>query len=310
MWTPRLSGVLPSHACCILAPPQQGCEECVGTHLLVCVTCAHHLQVCWCGTEPWAWPGKEPPCWPGVTLGTACAHGGDISRKGLMGALRVNSCSSSVTKLCLNLWETMDCSMPDSPILHCLLEFVQIHVHWVSDANYIILCHPLLLWPSIFPYQGLSNESAPFIKWPKYWSFNFSSSPSNEYLVLIFFRTDWFNLLAVQGTLKSLLQHHSSTASFIQPSTFFIVQLSHPYMTTGKTIALSIWTFVSKVISLLFNTLSRFVIALLPRSKYLLISWLQSPSEVILESQKIKSVTVSTVCPSICHEMMGWMPWS
>ena len=140
---------------------------------------------------------------------------------------------------------------------------------------------------------------------PKYWNFSFSISPLNEYSGLISFRMDWLDLLAVQGTLKSLLQHHSSKASILQCSAFFIVQLSHPYMTTGKTIALTRWAFVGKVISLLFNMLSRLVITFLPRSKRLLISWLQSPSAVILEPRKIKSATVSTVSHSICHEAMG-----
>ena len=141
--------------------------------------------------------------------------------------------------------------------------------------------------------------------WQKYWSFSFSSSPSNEQSGLIPFRTEWFDLPAVQETLKSLLQHHSSKASIIWCSAFFIVQLSHPYMTTGKTIALTRWTFLGKVMSLVFNMLSRLVITYLPKSKRLLISWLQSPSAVILESQKIKSATVSTVYPSIFDEMMG-----
>ena len=144
------------------------------------------------------------------------------------------------------------------------------------------------------------------IRWPKYWSFSFNISPSNEHPGLISFRMDWLYLLAVQGTLKSLLQHHSSKASILWLSAFFIVQHSHPYMTPGKTIGLTRWTFVGKVMSLLFNMLSRLVIAFLPRSKCLLkISWLQSPSAVILEPKKIKSVTVSIVYPSICHEVMG-----
>ena len=138
------------------------------------------------------------------------------------------------------------------------------------------------------------------------WSFSFSISPSNEYSGLISFRMYWLDLLAVQGTLKSLLQHHSSKASILQHSTFIIVQLSHPYMTTRKTIALARQTFVGKVMSLLFNMMSRLVIAFLPRSKHLLISWLQSPSTVILEPPKVKSLTVSTVSPSVCHEVMGW----
>ena len=161
-------------------------------------------------------------------------------------------------------------------------------------SNHVVLCHPLLRLPSIFPsIRVFSNESALHIRWSKYWSFSFS--PSSEYSGLISFRIDQVDLLAVQGTLKSLFQHHSSKASVLQCSAFFMVQFSHPYMITGKTIALTIQTFVSKVMSLLFNTLSRFITALLPRSKCLLISWLQSPSTVILEPQKIKSDIVSTV---------------
>ena len=175
----------------------------------------------------------------------------------------------------------------------------------VMPSNYLILCCPLLLLPSIFTsIRVFSNESALRIRWPKYWSFSFSISPSNEYSGLISFRIDCFDLFAVPGTLKSLLQHHSSKASILWHSVFFIVQLSHPYMTTGKTIALTRLTFVGKVMSLLFNMLSRWVIAFLPRTKGLLISWLQSPSAVTLEPKKIKSVTVSIVSPSICHE--GW----
>ena len=146
-------------------------------------------------------------------------------------------------------------------------------------SNRLILCHTLLLLPSIFPsIRVFSIESVHHIRWPKYWSFSFSICPSNEYSGLISFRIDWFDILAVQETLKSLLQHHSSKASILQRSASFMVQLSHPYMTTEKTIALTIWTFVSKVMYLLFNTLSRFVIAFLPRSKHFLIPWLQSPS--------------------------------
>ena len=163
----------------------------------------------------------------------------------------------------------------------------------------VILCHPLLLPPSIFPsIRVFSSESALCIRWPKYWSFSFSISPSNEYSGLISFRIDWFDF-------KSLLQHHSLKASVLQCSAFFIVQLSHLYVTTRKTIALTIWILISKVTSLLFNTLSRFVIAFLPRSKHLLISWLHSPSTVILEPKKIKSFTVFIVSLSFCHEMMG-----
>ena len=176
----------------------------------------------------------------------------------------------------------------------------------VMPSSHPVFCRPLLLLPSIFPsIRVFSSELALHIRWPKYWSFNFSISPSNKYSGLISFRIDWFDLLAVQGTLNSLLQHRSLKASVLRPSAFFIVQLSHPYMTTGKTIAFAIQTFVSEVISLLFNTLSRFVIAFLPRSKCLFISWLQSSSTVILESKKIKSVTFSIVSPSICHEVMG-----
>ena len=147
----------------------------------------------------------------------------------------------------------------------------------VRPSNHLILCHPLLFLPSIFPsIRVFSNESALHIRWPKDWSFSFSISPSNEYSILISFRIDWFDLLAVQGILKSLLQHHSSKASILRSSAFFIVQFSHPYMTTGKTITLTRWTFFDKVMSLLFNMLSRLVITFLPRSKHLLISWLQS----------------------------------
>ena len=158
---------------------------------------------------------------------------------------------------------------------------------------------PLLLLPSVFPSSKVfSNESVLHIRWPKHWSFSFSISPSSEYSGLISFRMDWLDLLAVQGTLKSLLQKHTSKASILHRSAFFTIQLSHPYMTTGKTTALIGQTFVGKVMSLLFNMLSRLVITFLPRSKSLLISWLQSPSAVILEPKKIKSATVSTVCPS------------
>ena len=162
----------------------------------------------------------------------------------------------------------------------------------MMPSNHLILCRPLLLLPSIFPsIRVFSNESVLHIRWPKCWSF--SISPYNEYSGLISFRMGWLNLLAGQGTLKSLLQHHSSKASILQHSTFFMVQLSYQYMTTGKTIVLTRWTFVGKVMSLLFNMLSRFIIAFIPRSKYLLISWLQSPSAVILKPKEIKSVTVS-----------------
>ena len=176
----------------------------------------------------------------------------------------------------------------------------------VMPSNDLILCRPLLLPPSIFSSTRVfSDESVLRIRRPKDWSFSFSISPSNEYSGLISFRIDWLDLFAVQGTLKSLLQHHSSKASIFQCSDFFIVQLSHPYMTTGKTTALTRWTFVGKAMSLLFNMLLGFIITFLPRSKCLLISWLQSPSSVILEPPKINSDTVSTVSPSIYHEVMG-----
>ena len=173
-------------------------------------------------------------------------------------------------------------------------------------SNHLILCCTLLLLPSIFPnIRVFFNESALQIRWPKYWSFSFSIGPSSEYSGLISFGMDWLDPLAVQGTLKSLLQQHSSKASILWSSAFFIVQLSHPYMTTGKTIALTRRAFVGTEMSLVFNVLSGLVITFLPRSKHLLISWLQSPSAVILEPPKIKSATVSTVFPSICHEVMG-----
>ena len=159
----------------------------------------------------------------------------------------------------------------------------------VMPSNHLILCHPLLLLPSLFPrIRVFSRESALCIRWPKYCSFSFNISPSNEHPGLISFGVDWLDLLSVQGTLKSLLQHHSSKASILRRSAFFTVQLSHPYMTTGKTIALTRWTFVGQVMSLLFNMLSRLVITFLPRSKHLLISWLQLPSAVILEPKKKK----------------------
>ena len=164
-------------------------------------------------------------------------------------------------------------------------------------SNHLILCCPLLLLPSVLPsIRVFSNESALRIRWPKNWSFSFSISPSNEYSELISFRMDWFDLLAVQGTLKSLLQHHSSKASILRCSAFFIVQLSHPYITTGRTIALTRWTSVGKVMSPLFHMLSRLVITFLPRSKRLLISWLQSPSAVILEPPQ-KSISLFTLFP-------------
>ena len=191
---------------------------------------------------------------------------------------------SSVTQLCPTLCDPMNCSMPGLLVHHQLPEFIQTHVHWISDA--IQPSHPLLLPPIPPSIRVFSNESTLRMRWPKYWSFSFSISPSNEHPELISFRMDWLDLLAVQGTLKSLLQHHSSKASILRHSAFFTVQLSHPFMTTGKTIALTRRTFVGKVMSLLLNILSRLVITFLPRSKRLLISWLQSPSGVILEPKK------------------------
>src|SRR5574337_1322946 len=176
----------------------------------------------------------------------------------------------------------------------------------VMPSSHLILCRPLLLLPPMPPsIRVFSNKSTLRMRWPKYWSFSFSIIPSKEHPGLISFRMHWLDLLAVHGTLKSLLQHHSSKASILRHSAFFTVQLSHPYMTTGKTIALTRWTFVGKVMSLLLNMPSRLVITFLPRSNRLLISWLQSLSAVLLEPKKIKSATVSTVSPSICHEVIG-----
>ena len=211
---------------------------------------------------------------------------------------------SSVAQLCSTLCDPMECSTPGFPVHHQLLEFTQTHVHWVGDA--IQPSHPLLSSSSsVFPsIRVFSNESA-LHQVAKVLEFQLQHQ-SFQWI----FRTDflWDGLVGspyVQGTFKGLHQHYSSKASILQRSAFFIVQLSHPYMTTGKIIALTIWTFVGKVMSLLFNILCRSLIAFLPRSKHLLISWLQSPSAVILEPKKIKSVTVSIISPSICHEVMG-----
>ena len=192
---------------------------------------------------------------------------------------------SSVAQLCPTLCDPMNRSMPGLPVHHQLPEFTKTHaIESMMPSNHLILCHPLLLLPTIPPsIRVFSSESTLSMRWPKYWSFSFSNSPSNEHPGLISFRMDWLDLLAVQGTLKSLLQHHSSKASTLWHSAFFTVQLSHPYTTTLITIALTRRTFVGKVMSLLFNTLSRLVITFLPRSKGLLISWLQLPSAVILE---------------------------
>ena len=198
----------------------------------------------------------------------------------------------------------MECSTQGLLVHHHSQSFLKLmSIEPVMPFNLLILCCLLLLLPSIFPnIRIFLNESVLRIRWPNYWSFNFSIIPSDEHQGLISFRMDWLDLLAVQGTLKSLLQHHSSKASILQCLAFFTVQLSHPYMTTEKTIALTRWIFVGKLMSLLFNMLSRLVITFLPRSKHLLISWLQSPYAVNLEPPKIKSATVS---PSISHEVMG-----
>ena len=192
---------------------------------------------------------------------------------------------SSVAQSCPTLCDPMDCSTPGLPVHHQLPEPLKVmSIESVMPSSHLILCRPLLLLPTIPPsIRVFSNESTLCMRWPNYWSFSFSISPSNEHPGLISFRMDWMDLLAVRGTLKSLLQHHSSKASILWCLAFFTVQLLHPYMTTGKTIALTRWTFVGKVMSLLLNMLSRLIITSLPRSKHLLISWLQSPSAVILE---------------------------
>ena len=219
---------------------------------------------------------------------------------------------SSVAQSCLTLWDPMDCSTPGLSVHHQLPEFTQTHVHWVGDA--IQPSHPLSS-PSpptfnLSQHQGLFQRVNSLHEVAKVLEFPLQHQSFQWTFRLISFRIDWLDLLAVQGTLKSLLQHHSSKTSILWHSAFFIVQLLHPYMTTEKTIALTRRTFVGKVVSLLLNMLSRLVITFLPRSKHLLISWLQSPSAVILEPPKIKSDTVSTVSPSISHEVMDQMPWS
>ena len=211
---------------------------------------------------------------------------------------------SSVTQSCPTLCNPMNCSMPGLPVHHQLPESIQTHVHLVSDASSHLILTLILLPPILPSIRIFSNKSTLHMKWPKYWSFSFSISPSNEHPGLISFRMDWLDLLAVQGALKSLLQLLSSKPSVLQCLAFFTAQFSHPHMATGKTIALTRWTFVGKVMSLLLNMLSRLVITFLPKSKHLLISWLQSPSAVILEPRNIKSDTVFTVSLSICHEVM------
>ena len=213
---------------------------------------------------------------------------------------------SSVAQSCPTLCDPMNHSTPGLPVHHQLPESTQTHVHRVNDA--IQPSHPLSSpsppVPNPSSIRVFSSESTLCMRWPKYWSFSFNISPSDEHPGLISFRMDWLDLLAVSGTLKRLLQHHSSKASIFWCSAFFTVQLSHPYMTTGKTIVLTRWIFVGKVMSLFFNMLPRLVITFLPSSKRLLISWLQPPSAVILEPPKTKSATVSTLSPSICHEVM------
>ena len=209
-------------------------------------------------------------------------------------------CCCSVVKSCPTLWDPMDCGTPSFPVLHYLPELAQTHVHWVGDDTQS--SHPLLPHSppalNLIQCQGLFQWVESSHERTKNWSFSFSISPSNEYSGLISFRMDWFDLLDVQGTLKNFLQHHNSKVSILQHSAFFLVQISHLYMTTEKAIALTLQTFFSKMMSLLFNMLSSLVIAFLPRSKCILISWLQSPSAVVLELKKIKSVTVSTISSS------------
>ena len=219
----------------------------------------------------------------------------------------VSHCCCLVAQLCPTLWDPMDCSTSGFPVLHHLPELAQTHVHWACDA--IQQSHPLSspysLAFSLYQHQGLIQWVRSLYQVAKVLEFQLQHQ-SFQWIFRIDFLYDWLVWsLEVQGILKSLLQHHSSKAPILRHSAFFMVQLSHPYMTTGKTIALTRWTFVGKVMSLLFNMLSRFVIAFLPRSKRLLISWLQSPSAVILEPKKIKSITVSTVSVCICHEVMG-----
>ena len=217
---------------------------------------------------------------------------------------------SSVTRSGLTLCDTWTAAHQASLFITNFRTLPKLmSIESVMPSNYHILCHPLLVLPSIFPQiRVFSNESALHIRWPKYCSFSFSISPSNEYSGLISFMIDCSDLLAVQGTLKSLLQHHSPKASILWRSAYFMVQLSHPYMTIGKTIALTGQTFGSKVMSLLFNMLFMLVITFLPRSKHLLISWLQSPTAVILEPPKIKSVTISISHYFHCFPI--YLPWS
>ena len=218
---------------------------------------------------------------------------------------------SSVAQSCPTLCDPMNHSTPGLPVHHKLPEFTQLmSIKSVMPSSHLILCHPFLLLPTIPPsIRVFSNESTLHMRWPKYWSFSFSISPFNAHPRLISFRKDWLDLLAVQWILENLLQHHSSKASILQCSAFFSAQLSHPYMTTGKTNSLDRWNFVDKVMCLLFNMLSRLVITFLPKSKGLSISWLQSPSAVILEPPQINSDMVSTVS-LFPMKWWDWMPWS
>ena len=239
-------------------------------------------QVYWSGL-PFPTPGDlpDPGIEPASVVSTALAGRFSITAPP---GVQFSSVSESCLTLC-NPWTAAGQASLSITNFWSLLKLMSIEL--AMPSNHLILCHFLLLLPSIFPsIRVFSNESVLRIRWPKYWSFSFSINPSNEYSGLISFRMDWFDFLAVQATLKSLLQHHSLKASVLQRSAFFIVQLSYPYMNTGKTIAFTRRIFVGIVISLLFNMLSRFVITFLPRSKHLLISWLQSPSAVILEPPK------------------------
>ena len=224
---------------------------------------------------------------------------------------QINQSVSSVTQLCLTLCDPMDCSTPGLPVYHQLPGLPKLmSIESVMPSSHLILCCPLRLPHSVIPgIKVFSNESVLHIRWPKYWSFSFNISPSNEHPGLISLRMDWLDLLVVQGTLISLLQHHSSKASILLRSAFFMVQLSHPCMSTGKTKALTRRTSVGKVMCLLFNMLSRLVIAFLPRSKHLLILWLQSPSAVILEPKK--SLSLFPLFPHL-FSVKWWdqMPWS
>ena len=255
----------------------------------------HHLQ--------WFWsPKNSQPLFPVSPFICHEVMGPDAMIFWML-SFQLSSVARSYPTLC----DPLNCSTPGLPVHHQLQSSLRLmSIQSLMPSSHLILCRPLLLLPPIPPIiRVFSNESVLRMRWPKYWSFSFSIILSKEHPGLISFRMDWFDLLAAQGTLKSLLQKHSSKASILWHSAFCTVQLLHPYITTGKTIALTRQTFVGKVMSLLLNMLSSLVITFLPRSKGLLISWLQSPSAVILEPKKIKSDTVSTVSPCISHEVMG-----